>query len=107
MIFDFMRAIVFFDLPVDTPKSRKRYATFRKWLIGNGYMMLQYSVYSKLFNNRDAVKKHLLRLRRNVPHVGSIRVMVVTEKQYARMEIIVGGRTRQEETVTTDPLLIL
>lgn len=107
MIFDFMRTLVFFDLPVETKKERKLYALFRKWLVKNGYTMLQYSVYAKIFNNRDAATKHVGQLRKNVPPVGSIRVMMVTEKQYARMEVIIGGRSKQETLVTTDPLLIL
>jgi CRISPR-associated protein Cas2 len=106
MIFEFMRIIVFFDLPVETAKDRKIYANFRKYLIKNGYNMLQYSVYAKIANNRDAARKHILQLRRNVPSVGSIRVMLVTEKQYSRMEIIIGGKSRQEEKVTPEPLLI-
>lgn len=107
MIFDFMRLIVLFDLPVETKKERRLYALFRKWLIANGYMMLQYSVYAKIFNNRDAAAKHTNQLRRNVPPIGSIRLMMVTEKQYTKMEIILGGRSNQETLVTTDPLLIL
>ena len=107
MIFDFMRTIVFFDLPVETRKERKTYAVFRKWLLSGGYMMLQYSVYSKIFNNRDAAMKHMGQLRGNAPPSGSVRVMLVTEKQYARMDVIVGGRSRQETVVTVDPVLIL
>lgn len=42
----FMRILVFFDLPVKT-KAEKREATkFRKFLINDGYHMLQYSVYA-------------------------------------------------------------
>lgn len=107
MIFEFMRILVFFDLPVETRKERRIYAEFRKYLIKNGYSMLQYSVYAKISNNRDAANKHILQLRRNVPFVGSIRVMLVTEKQYARMDIIIGGKSRQEEKITPEPLLIL
>jgi len=107
MIFDFMRIILFFDLPVMTRKERKTYALFRKWLLSNGYMMLQYSVYSKIFNNRDSAVKHMSQIRKNAPPSGSVRIMLVTEKQYARMDVIVGGRSRQEVLITVDPVLIL
>ncbi len=107
MIFDFMRTIVFFDLPVQTRRQRRIYTTFRRWLISEGYIMLQLSVYSKIFNNRDAATKHIRKIRANAPAAGAVRVMLVTEKQYARMEIIIGGKTRQEEEITTDPIIVL
>mgnify|MGYP000422429312 FL=1 len=54
-----MRIIVFFDLPVITAKSRRDYYNFRKYLIKNGYMMMQFSVYCKIFPNREAAVKHV------------------------------------------------
>ena len=59
MIFDFMRLIVFFDLPVKTKKQIRIYTKFRKFLISKGYLMLQYSVYSKILNNRDSAKSQI------------------------------------------------
>ena len=50
-----MRLIVFFDLPVVTKKDRKIYAQFRKFLIKDGYDMLQFSVYSRICNGDDGV----------------------------------------------------
>ena len=33
--------------------------------------------------------------------------MMVTEKQYARMEVILGGISRQEQRITKDALIVL
>ena len=44
----YMRLVVFFDLPVDTPAQRKDYRVFRKFLLKDGYLMLQESVYASL-----------------------------------------------------------
>lgn len=33
--------------------------------------------------------------------------MIVTEKQYANIEIIIGGKSNQEQVVTEEVLLIL
>ncbi len=49
-----MRLILFFDLPMVSQKEKKIYSDFRKYLIKNGYIMIQFSVYCKIFNNRDA-----------------------------------------------------
>ena len=40
-----MWLFVFFDLPVVTKKERKIAATFRKNLMKDGFVMLQFSVY--------------------------------------------------------------
>lgn len=94
-----MRLIVMFDLPVTGKKERRRYQRFRKFLIGDGYSMIQYSVYSRVTNGIDGVQKHLRRLRANLPPAGSVRAMTVTEKQYASMLILVGVPNEQEKTV--------
>ncbi|WP_417176401.1 CRISPR-associated endonuclease Cas2, partial [Anaerotignum sp.] len=44
--------------------------------------MLQFSVYARVCNGNDAVKKHESRLKASLPPNGSIRLLVVTEKQY-------------------------
>lgn len=51
-----MRLILFFDLPTTTPIERKVYANFRKRLIKDGFVMMQYSVYSKLVLNNGSAR---------------------------------------------------
>lgn len=95
---NFMRLIVFFDLPVVTSQGRKQYARFRKFLLNDGYTMMQFSVYSRICNGNDAVQKHMKRLKENIPKVnGAIRCMKITEKQFENMEILLGERTPEEE----------
>lgn len=107
MIYDFMRVILLFDLPMVTKKERRVYSDFRKYLIKNGYLMMQFSVYCKIFNNRDAANNHILILKKNLPSQGQIRIMIVTETQYKKMLILVGGKSRQEDTVTVESFLLL
>ena len=75
--------------------------------IKNGYIMMQYSVYCKIFANREAAVKHVNILQRNVPQKGQIRILLVTEKQYAKIEIIVGGKSNQEQVVNSDAFIKL
>lgn len=107
MVNRFMRVIVFFDLPVKTKKQRKVYADFRKFLIKDGYTMVQFSVYSRTVRNFDDAKKHTQRIKLHIPPEGSVRVMTVTEKQYASMEILVGEKWKQEELLDTKQVLEL
>ena len=102
-----MRVILFFDLPVKKKRDRLAYSRFRRHLIKEGYIMLQYSVYSKILNNREAAIKHIQNIKKNVPNNGNIRVMLITEKQYSSMELIIGGKSRQETEVTVEPFIEL
>jgi len=92
-----MRILVFFDLPVYSKILRKDYRIFRRFLINDGYDMIQFSVYGRICNGVDAVDKHLQRLKKNLPSSGSIRSMTVTESQFARMEILVGEKKPAEK----------
>lgn len=107
MIYNFMRLMIFFDLPMTSKNEVRIYSKFRKWLIENGYIMMQYSIYCKIFANRDACVNHITILKRYVPKQGQIRIMMVTEKQYANIEIIVGGIGAQEKISTVDSFVSL
>ena len=74
----FMRIILFFDLPMITEDDKRIYTRFRKELVRNGYMMLQFSVYSKICTNREAAVNNILKIKKNVPEKGSIRILLVT-----------------------------
>lgn len=102
-----MRLLLFFDLPMNTKEERRVYTKFRKYLINNGFSMIQFSVYVKIFPNRVSMMQYIATLRNNLPSKGSVRVMGVTNKQYERMLIMVGGKTIQEEEISEDPLVIL
>lgn len=102
-----MRLIVFFDLPVDTAKQRKDYRLFRKFLLKDGYLMLQESVYAKLVVNDGAAGASVMRLRKNRPPSGLVQVLKVSEPQFATMEYITGNRTSYDEVDTMEELLIL
>ena len=57
-----MRLILMFDLPMVTKKEKRVYTRFRKSLIQNGYIMMQFSIYSKIFNNRESADNHIKQL---------------------------------------------
>jgi CRISPR-associated protein Cas2 len=92
-----MRLLVLYDLPVDTKESKRIYARFRKFLLRDGYDMLQYSVYARICNGQDAVNVRLAVLKLNLPPEGSVRTMQVTEKQYTSMGVLVGKKTEKEK----------
>ena len=85
-----MRVIVFFDLPMFTLKDKREYTKFRKFLIKNGFMMMQESVYCKIALNQNSAAVIAESLKKNKPENGLVQMLTVTEKQYSRMEFIVG-----------------
>ena len=90
-----MRTIVFFDLPNIYAKDRRNYNLFRKFLLNEGFLMLQESVYSKLILNSEQSKLLLERIRKKSPKKGIIQVLTITEKQYSQIEYIIGeGNTK-------------
>lgn len=107
MGYSFMRVMLMFDLPVQTKKQRRVYSNFRKYLIKKGYIMLQFSVYVKLLNNRDSAVQHIHVIKKNLPQEGQVRILMLTEKQYARMEVVLGGKSRQEKIITIDPFMLV
>ena len=92
MSYRYMRMILMFDLPTETQADKKAYRHFRQFLINEGFLMHQYSVYSKLLLNNSAVKAMLDRLEANNPKSGDITILTVTEKQFARMVYLHGAK---------------
>ena len=88
----YMKVLVFFDLPMLSPEDRRAYTRFRKFLINDGYMMLQESVYCKLAMNQNSVNALILRIKQNKPNAGLVQVLTITEKQFACMELIIGDK---------------
>lgn len=93
----FMRLMVFFDLPTATKKERKSYALFRKFLVKNGFMMMQFSVYVRICKGVDMVQKYEKYVEDNLPPKGNIRTLAITNSQYERMNILLGTEKIEEK----------
>lgn len=102
----FMRIMVFFDLPVDEKEKRRRYKQFHNFLEKDGYDMMQFSIYSRICNGLDSVEKHMKRLQWSIPEEGHIRAMVITERQYENMYLLLGKKSRREKLINSEQLQI-
>lgn len=101
-----MWLFVFFDLPVGSKDQRRAATRFRNFLKDDGFLMLQWSVYARVCRGEDAVEKHQSRVRKNLPAKGSIRTLQVTERQYARMSLMLGD-SKSSEKLATKQLVLL
>lgn len=84
-----MRVLVFFDLSTETIKDRKIYSKFRRFLIKEGFIMMQESVYSKLTLNNSVTSAIRDKIEKNKPPKGIVQMLVITEKQFSSMDYIV------------------
>lgn len=105
MSYRYMRVIVMFDLPVLTSAERSAYTKFRKYLIKTGFLMMQESVYCKLAQNQTAADTIVENLKKNKPSKGLVQVMKITEKQYSKIEYIVGEAN--SEVIDSDERLVI
>ena len=101
-----MRLLVFFDLPVVSKADRRAYTVFRRFLLNDGYDMIQFSIYGRIVNSNDALEKHMRRLVNSLPPEGSVRCLSVTEKQYASMKLLVGLPLFQEKALKVNQMLL-
>ncbi len=101
-----MRTIVFFDLPNIYAKDKRNYTLFRRFLINEGFLMMQESVYSKITLNSQQSEYLIERIKRNAPKKGLIQVLNVTESQYAKI-IYVIGESKTNIINSEDRLIVL
>lgn len=105
MSYRYMRVIVMFDLPVETLEEKREYRHFRKFLIRDGFIMMQQSVYTKLALNQTAASAVKERVRKKKPKFGIVQMIALTEKQFASMESIVGSVN--SNTVDSDKRVVI
>lgn len=100
-----MWVVAMFDLPVATTEDRKRYARFRKALIADGFLRMQFSVYARNCPSKENAQVHCKRVQEAVPAHGEVRVLTVTDKQFARMQVFWGGMPKPTEPPAPQLLL--
>ncbi|WP_425381352.1 CRISPR-associated endonuclease Cas2 [Spiroplasma endosymbiont of Polydrusus pterygomalis] len=102
-----MRLFILFDLPTITKNDQKNYSKFRQLLLNQGFYMIQFSVYAKLCAHHDEVIKTNNIIENHLPPKGNIRSLMVTEKQYEMMKIMIGSQSYQEDITTINAIIEL
>ena len=93
-----MWIVVLFDLPTETKAQRKAYTNFRKALLEDGFVMMQYSVYMRHSSSDENAKVHAKRVKQRLPDDGEVRIMKITDKQFEKIEVYYGKkRTKTEQ----------
>ncbi len=102
-----MRIIVMFDLHIKEEEDRKAYTTFRKFLLNDGFYMMQYSIYVRVTTGMDDADKHINRIQQNLPKNGMVNCLLVTEKQYASMYTLVGKIDKMQKNIDENSIIEL
>lgn len=100
-----MWVIAMFDLPVVTKIDRQRYTKFRRALLDDSFVMLQYSVYGRPCPSEENARVHSANVKQAMPPDGAVRVLMLTDMQFARMEVFV-GKKRVKTEKSPDQLML-
>lgn len=102
-----MRLLVMFDMPVTEKAQRKEYARFRDFIMDDGFLMVQFSVYTRLCSNDTAAEKHIARIQAFHPKYGNIRILKITDKQFQSTVMVAGEQTDQELAEKNEDLIVI
>jgi len=89
--------IVLFDLPTETKAARKQYSMFRKQLLNDGFNMMQYSVYMRHSSSDENAQVHVNRVKSSLPDDGEVRIIKITDKQFAKIQVFYGKKRKPTE----------
>jgi len=87
--------------------TKTAYTNLRKFLIKDGYLRIAPEVFVRITANRKAAQKHYDRLQEYAPKTGIVRIIRLTEKQFANITYLTGKPDRQEEIVGTNCHIML
>ncbi|MDY5133765.1 CRISPR-associated endonuclease Cas2 [Actinotignum urinale] len=82
---DPMWCLVMFDLPTETTQNKRDYRAFRNLLIDSGFLLTQYSVYTKYSPRGYLTQQSINFIKDSVPPQGEVCILHVTDRQWANM----------------------
>ncbi|MFW0112665.1 CRISPR-associated endonuclease Cas2 [Rothia sp. P5766] len=89
--------LVMFDLPVKTKTQMRLANQYRNLLKDRGFDRIQLSVYCKYYLNGNSTERDLGMLKVNVPVGGQVRVLRVSDNQWASTIMFVGPKQKKAE----------
>ena len=99
-----MWCVVMFDLPVKTKKQTREANRFRNHLLDLGFCRSQLSVYVQYFPLASRIAKTVKEIKTNLPDGGEVRIVSVTDNQWAKA---IRFSKHQEDTVEEKPTQLL
>ena len=63
--------------------TKSAYTELRKFLIKDGYLLLQPEVFMRVENTKKNCIKHQNRIKEFLPKTGTVRMLILTENQFS------------------------
>lgn len=101
-----MRILVLLN-PTNKRGTKKAYTDLRKFLVDDGFIMLQSEVFMRIEDSRKSCIKHQSRLKYYLPKTGTVRLLILTEKQFSECVIVQEKPDYQEEKVGARDFVLL
>ncbi len=101
-----MRLIVILS-PTGKWGTKTEYTNLRKFLMRDGYLRIAPEVFMRITQNRKNSEKHIKRLEEYALHTGAVRLIRLTEKQYANVHMVAGEPDYQEKVVGNNCCIML
>lgn len=93
-----------FDLPVLEAEERKRATRFRKQLLNDGFIMIQYSIYARPCVTHESIEKHANRIASIAPKTGNVRLIFITDHQWGKIQTISDPKYFREQPEMPDQM---
>lgn len=85
-----MWTVTMFDLPVKEREERQAYTRFHRFLVQEGFMQLQFSVYARFCSDRCHTDTLLRHIKAQLPPGGQVRVFMLTDSQFGKQHVFNG-----------------
>lgn len=89
--------IVVYDCPMSEREERRDYTIFRKKILQENFLQLQYSLYARHFSTYSQATAVIDRMQNNVPPGASVSFFFVTDKQWAMTQEFYGPKKTMQK----------
>ena len=101
-----MRILVLLN-PTNRYGTKMAYTELRKFLVNDGYLKLQPDVFMRVEDTKKSCMKHQNRIKMYLPPTGEVRMLILTERQFADCVLCQEKPDLQEKLVGAKDLVTL
>ena len=93
-----MRVLILLN-PTNKRGTKTAYTKFKNILLEKGFIKEQEQLYVKVLTERKLAQRLVDGLKEFVPDTGTIRVLLLTEKQFDKIVYLTGTKSYQEQRI--------
>ncbi len=94
-----MWILLAFDLPTQSKPQRQSYGAFRKKIMADGFMQLQYSLYGRHFFSFAKAEAYGKKINRMIPAEGKVSLFFLTDRQFELTKNFYGGVLKNKDEI--------